>query len=90
MTNINDIGIKRIADLICKLQTKELSFVDFVDEFERACYNDISSRSLEYFADGWSKGAVSSFMKVCLRAFIDGDANAVKRLNADLGLECEI
>ena len=89
MANNNE-AIKKIAILIADLQTNDIDFLEFITEFEVICYNDISSRNLDYFADGWSRATVSSFMKVCLMAFVDGDVNAIRRLNADLGLECKI
>ena len=58
---------------------------EFIDKFERVCYNDISSSAMSNFADGYSKACVSTLMKVCFKAF-DGDDRAEERLLIDLGL----
>ncbi len=85
----NKEAMKKINDLIKDLNNGVMDFVDFVDEFEIICFNEVSSRHLDNFADGWSKATVSSFMKICLRAF-DGDEKAGERLVVDLGLEPEL
>lgn len=81
----NNEAMKNINNLIKDLNNGALDFVEFVDKFEVICFNEISSRHLDNFADGWSKATVSSFMKVCLRAF-DGDKSSRLRLKADLEL----
>lgn len=86
----NNVALDNIKYLIADLQLCEISFADFVDKFERICFNEVSSNSLNNFSDGWQKGTVSSFMKVCLRAFVDGDEKAVSRLLVDLGVNREL
>ena len=86
----NKIALQKIEKLCKKLDDDKIDFVEFINEFEIVCYNDISSRHLGYFADGWSKATVSSFMKVCLRAFVDDDEMAQSRLIVDLGLEDDV
>lgn len=81
----NDLAFDKITSLVVNLKLGKIEFMDFIDKFEKICYNDISSRNLDYFSDGWSKATVSTFMKICLRAF-DGDEDAIQRLNADLEL----
>lgn len=86
----NKIALQKIEKLCKKLDDDKIDFVEFINEFEIVCYNDISSRHLDNFADGWSKATVSSFMKVCLRAFVDEDEMAQSRLIVDLGLEDDV
>lgn len=86
----NKQALMKIEKLCDELNNGKIDFVEFINEFEIVCYNDISSRHLDYFADGWSKATVSSFMKVCLRAFVDEDEMAQSRLIVDLGLEDDV
>lgn len=86
----NKIALKKIEKLCDELKSDKIDFIEFINEFEIVCYNDISSRHLDYFADGWSKATVSSFMKVCLRAFVNDDEMSQSRLIVDLGLEDDV
>lgn len=83
----NKQALIKIEKLCDELKSDKIDFVEFINEFEIVCYNDISSRNLDYFADGWSKATVSSFMKVCLRAFVDEDEMSQSRLIVDLGID---
>ncbi len=86
MTNINKIGYEKTMDLCSRLQNKEISFVEFIDEFEIIAFNNFSSKSFDYFNDGWSRGGVLRLMKVFLQASA-GDEKAKDRLIVDLDLE---
>lgn len=81
----NKIALNKISKLMVELKKGELTFPEFIDKFERVCYNDISSSAMSNFADGYEKACVSTLMKVCFKAF-DGDDRAEERLLIDLGL----
>ena len=82
----NKLGLERMMNLCEKLQRKEIDFVSFIDEFERICFNDISSNAIDNFSDGYSKACVSTLMKTVLKAY-DNDAKAMRRLEVDLYIE---
>lgn len=86
MTNINKIGYEKTMELCKKLENKDISFVEFIDEFEIIAFNNFSSKSFDYFNDGWAKGGVLRLMKLFLQASA-GDKKANDRLNVDLDLE---
>ncbi len=73
-------------ELCKKLENKDISFVEFIDEFEIIAFNNFSSKSFDYFNDGWAKGGVLRLMKLFLQASA-GDKKANDRLNVDLDLE---
>lgn len=81
----NKIALKKIGDLMDELNKGSVDFPEFIDKFERICFNDISSSAMSNFADGYEKACVSTLMKVCFKAF-DGDDRAEERLLIDLGL----
>ncbi len=82
----NEWALDRMFKLCDRLAKKEIDFVSFIDEFEKICFNDVSSDGVNNFADGYSKACVSTLMKYVLRAY-DGDANAKRRLEIDLYIE---
>ena len=82
----NRLGLERMMNLCDKLQKKQIDFVSFIDEFEKICFNDLSSNAVSNFSDGYSKACVSTLMKHVLRAY-DGDAKAKRRLEIDLYIE---
>lgn len=86
MANINKIGYEKTMELCGKLENKEISFIDFIDEFEVIAFNNFSGKSFDYFNDGWSRGGVLRLMKLFLKASA-GDTKANDRLIVDLGLE---
>lgn len=86
MTNINKLGYEKTMALCEKLENKEITFVQFIDEFEIIAFNNFSSKSFDYFNDGWAKGGVLRLMKLFLQAS-SGDEKANDRLIVDLGLE---
>lgn len=86
MTNINKIGYEKTMELCKKLENQKISFIDFINEFEKIAFNNFSSNSVDNFNDGWSKGGVLRLMKLFLQAN-SGDEKANDRLIIDLGLE---
>ena len=82
----NELALERMFKLCERLEKKQIDFVSFIDEFERICFNDISSNAMSNFADGYSKACVSTVMKTVLRAY-DNDAKAKRRLEVDLYIE---
>lgn len=82
----NKLGLERMLNLCDKLQRKELDFITFIDEFEKICFNEISSNGVRHFADGYREASVSTLMKYILRAY-DGDKKALRRLEIDLEIE---
>lgn len=86
MTNINRIGYEKTMELCKKLENNEISFVEFINEYEIIAFNNFSGKSFDYFNDGWSKGGVLRLMKIFLQASA-GDEKANDRLIVDLGLE---
>ena len=86
MTRLNQIGYEKTMDLCKKLENKEISFVEFIDEFEIIAFNDFSSKSFDNFNDGWSKGGLLRLMKLFLQAS-SGDKKAEDRLLVDLDIE---
>lgn len=86
MANINKTGYDKAMKLCGQLENKDISFIDFINEFEIIAFNNFSSKSLDYFNDGWSKGGVLNLMKYFLKASA-GDKKANDRLMADLELE---
>ena len=86
MANINETGYNKTMELCEQLENKEIDFIKFIDEFEIIAFNNFSANSIDYFADGWSKGSALRLMKVFLKAY-KGDKKAENRLKADLGLE---
>ena len=82
----NEWALERMFKLCDKLAKKQIDFVSFINEFEKICFNDVSSNAIDNFADGYSKAAVSTLMKTVLRAY-DGDAKAKRRLEVDLYIE---
>lgn len=86
MTNINKIGYEKTMKLCKKLENQKISFIDFINEFEKIAFNNFSSNSVDNFNDGWSKGGVLRLMKLFLQAN-SGDEKANDRLIIDLGLE---
>ena len=86
MVNINEKGYTKVMDLCEQLENQEIDFIKFIDEFEIIAFNNFSGKSIDYFADGWSKGSALRLMKVFLQAY-NGDKKAESRLKADLELE---
>lgn len=86
MSNINKVGYEKTMNLCKKLENKEISFVEFIDEFEIIAFNDFSSNSFDNFNDGWSKGGLLRLMKLFLQAS-SGDKKAENRLLVDLDIE---
>lgn len=86
MANINKTGYDKAMKLCGQLENKDISFIDFINEFEIIAFNNFSSKSLDYFNDGWSKGGVLNLMKYFLKASA-GDKKANDRLMADLELK---
>lgn len=86
MTNINKIGYEKTMKLCRELKNNEISFIDFINEFEIISFNNFKSKSIEYFNDGWSKGGALRLMKIFLQAS-SGDTKANNRLIIDLGLK---
>lgn len=84
----NAKGLKMMEELYAEFESGDISLSEFIDKFEKICFNDISSNSIDYFADGWSKASVSTLMKVFIRA-MEGDEKAQSRLKVDLGIEYE-
>jgi len=82
----NRLALERMLNLCDKLQKKQIDFVSFVDEFERICFNEVSSNAVRHFADGYREACVSTLMKYVLRAY-DGDKKALRRLEVDLEIE---
>ena len=82
----NELALERMFNLCDKLAKKQIDFVSFIDEFERICFNDVSSNAMENFSDGYSKACVSTLMKTVLKAY-DNDAKAKRRLEIDLYIE---
>lgn len=82
----NKLGLERMLNLCDKLQRKELDLITFIDEFEKICFNDLSSDGVKRFADGYREASVSTLMKYVLRAY-DGDKKALRRLEVDLEIE---
>lgn len=82
----NELGLERMFNLCDKLAKKQIDYVGFIDEFERICFNDISSNAMTNFSDGYSKACVSTLMKTVLKAY-DGDVEAKRRLEIDLYIE---
>ena len=82
----NELALERMFNLCDKLAKKQIDYVGFIDEFERICFNDISSKTIQNFSDGYSKACVSTLMKTVLKAY-DGDVEAKRRLEIDLYIE---
>ncbi len=90
MTNVNEVGYEKTMKLCKELDNNEISFVEFVDEFEIIAFNCFSKNSIDSFNDGWSKGGVLRLMKLFLQAN-SGDEKAHDRIIVDLGIEsCNI
>lgn len=81
----NTYGYEKMCKLYTRFSEGEITLPNFIDEFERICFNDISSRSMDYFSDGWKKACVSTLMKYFIRA-MEGDAKAQSRIEVDLEL----
>lgn len=86
MTDVNKRGYEKAMKLCKKLENEEISFVEFIDEFEIIAFNEFSGDSIKNFNDGWSKGGVLRLMKLFLQAS-SGDEKAKNRLLVDLGIE---
>lgn len=86
MANINKIGYEKTMNLCGRLENNEISFIEFINEFEIIAFNNFKGKSFEYFNDGWSKGGVLRLMKLFLQANA-GDKKANERLIVDLELE---
>jgi hypothetical protein len=72
---------------LCKqLESQKISFIEFITEFEIIAFNNFSSKSFDYFNDGWSKGGALRLMKLFLQANSD-DEKAKDGLIVDLGLK---
>ena len=84
----NADGLKKMEDLYDDLESGRIKLSEFIDDFERICFNDIQGSSIDHFSDGWSKASVSTLMKVFIRA-MEGDEKAQSRLRVDLGIEYE-
>lgn len=82
----NKIGYDKLIELCGNLECDWLDLVNFIDEFEKICFNEISSYGIDNFADGWSKACVSNLMKYFIKAS-NGDEKAASRLKIDLGIE---
>ena len=86
MSNVNKLGYDKTMKLCKKLENNEISFVEFIDEFEIIAFNNFSSDGIDSFNDGWSRGGVLRLMKLFLQAS-SGDKKAEDRLLVDLDLE---
>lgn len=82
----NAKGLEKMEGLYARFESGDISLSEFIDEFERICFNDIQANSIEHFSDGWSKASVSTLMKIFIRA-MEGDEKAKRRLKADLEIE---
>lgn len=82
----NNEGFEKMVELYGEFQSGERTLPEFIDDFERICFNDIQADSIEHFADGWSKASISTLMKIFIRA-MEGDKKAESRLRVDLGIE---
>lgn len=82
----NKTALERMLNLCDKLQRKELDLITFIDEFEKICFNEVSSNGVRHFADGYREASVSTIMKTVLKAY-DGDLKAKRRLEVDLEIE---
>ena len=80
------LGFEKLMHLTDDLNNGELEFVEYIDRFEKICFNDLPATRLEYFADGWSKGCLTTLMKLVLRAS-KGDEDALSRVRVDLGVK---
>ena len=81
-------GLEKMEDLYDDFKSGRKTLPDFIDAFESICFNDISSSSIDNFADGYSKASVSTLMKIFVRA-MEGDDKAYNRLEIDLGIREE-
>ena len=82
----NNEGFGKMKELYGEFESGRISLPEFIDEFEKICFNDIGANSIEHFSDGWSKASVSTLLKVFLKA-MGGDEKAMRRLRIDLDLE---
>lgn len=82
----NAKGLEKMEKLYDEFKSGEKTLPEFIDDFEKICFNDIQADSIEHFADGWSKASISTLMKIFIRA-MEGDKKAESRLRVDLGIE---
>ena len=52
----------------------------------RICFNDIPSRNLDCFADGWTKDISLNLFNICCKVVFNNDQKALLRLKIDLGV----
>lgn len=81
----NKQGLEHMFDLCDKLDDGKLDFIQFLEDFEKVCFNDLSADGVGHFADGWRPACVSTLLRYVLKAHA-GDEKAMRRLEVDLNI----
>lgn len=87
MKNNNTILKKLIENVENYKNNNYVDLSSCLSIHSRICFNDIPSRNLDHFADGWSKDTTLNLFNLLCKVVFDDDIKALQRLRIDLGID---